>query len=162
LNPGQITGFHQMQLRQCLCQSRITYSSCPSSPPGPPTKQCHVLVVQPYILILFSLFHQSIQFFSTNCCLFYIMDPLRTELKQCSKKSCRNSIPPPSNPGTKDYSTCISCHVHDAASKDRNKRKRNASHAAGPLLQCQPTAGEPPDASILTAVNKDVSMIYIM
>jgi hypothetical protein len=78
-------------------------ASCPSSPPGPPTKQCHVLVAQPYILILFSLFRQSIQFFSTNRCLFYIMDPLRTELKQCSKKSCKNSIPPPSNPGTKDY-----------------------------------------------------------
>jgi ABC-type arginine transport system permease subunit len=39
-----------------------------------------VLVAQLYILILFSLFRQSIQFFSTNRCLFYIMDPLRTEL----------------------------------------------------------------------------------
>ena len=70
------------------------------------------------------------------------MDSPRTVPKPCSKKSCKNLIPPPDS-GSKDYSTCSSCRARDAASKDRSKRKRNASQAAlthAPRINQQPSS----------------------
>ena len=78
----------------------------PSPPPDPPTKQSHVTGT--FLKVAQLSRH-------------YGSPPHRTQ--QCSKKSCKNSIPPP-DPVSKEYSTCISCRACDAVSKERNNQKQ--------------------------------------
>jgi len=66
------------------------------------------------------------------------MDIHRTGPQQCTKRSCKNTVPPP-EPNERDYSTCASCRSRDAASK--KKRKRAGAQPEGTRLHIASMVG---------------------
>jgi hypothetical protein len=65
------------------------------------------------------------------------MDSACTIPKQCSKKSCKQMIPPPA-PGCQDLNTCDSCHACDGVSKSKNKQKQGDSQVDDTRQQAPP------------------------